>query len=358
MESNTSSKRLQFWIGMIVSIVCLAAVFIFVNPTEIITTMANTHYELWLLAVLSLLAFMVLRAIRWRFMLNSGLPDSEQLRFGAVFHIQNIGYFLSNILPFRLGDVARAVLIGSVPPMTISRGLSTMVAERVFDLAFIVLLFPFTLGGVARVPSEVNLVVRGASLASLVAIIVLIGAANQRERAIRLASALLQRIPRINAASWTRRLDDLLLGLDSLTRPKDGLVLLLLSVAVWLPIIGGYYLGLQAVNLDVDLQQAAFVVCIAAFSVTAPSSPGQVGVFEASVTFAIASILGLPEAQAAAFAVLYHVINYIVLGILGIIGISRTGETFSNVVASARSIVRPQSQEVGLPPTEEPTAEP
>ena len=98
---------------------------------------------------------------------------------------------------------------------------------------------------------------------------------------------------------------------------------------------------LTGVNLDVTLQQATFVVCIAAFSVTAPSSPGQVGVFEASVTFAIAGILGLADAEAASFAVLYHVVNYIVLGILGIIGISRTGETFSSVVSSARSLVKP-----------------
>jgi hypothetical protein len=193
-------------------------------------------------------------------------------------------------------------------------------------------------------PGEVKLVVRGAGLATLVAIVVLVGAANQRERAMKLASTLLERLPeRINYQAWTRRLNDLLLGLDSLTSIKDGLILILLSVLVWLPIIAGYYIGLHAVNLDVSLQQAAFVVCIAAFSVTAPSSPGQVGVFEASVTFAIAGILGFPEAKAATFAVLYHVVNYVVIGLLGVLGILRTGETFSNVVASARSLVKSES---------------
>jgi uncharacterized membrane protein YbhN (UPF0104 family) len=86
------------------------------------------------------------------------------------------------------------------------------------------------------------------------------------------------------------------------------------------------------------------VVCIAALSVTAPSSPGQIGVFEASVTFAIASILGMPEPQAASFALLYHAVNYVVIGLLGIIGISRTGETFGSVIASTRSIVRSGSE--------------
>ncbi|UCG25311.1 MAG: flippase-like domain-containing protein [Chloroflexota bacterium] len=343
MERSSTTKRLQFWIGMIVSVACLAAVFIFVKPADIIRALGNTRYEYWLLAAVSLVAFLALRAVRWRFMLNSGLEPKKRVPYGKVFNIQNIGYMLTNILPFRLGDVARAVLIGNVPSMSISRGLSTMVAERVFDLAFIVILFPFTLSGVPEVPPAVNAIVRAAGVTVLVAIFVLVGAANQREKACRLANAFLRRIPRIDAQAWSRRFDDLLLGLDSLTRFTDAVMLLLLSMAIWVPIVAGYYLGLKAVNLDVTLQQATFVVCIAAFSVTAPSSPGHVGVFEASVTFAIAGILGLPDAEAASFAVLYHVVNYVVLGVLGIIAISRTGETFSNVVASARSIVRSEA---------------
>ncbi len=322
------------------SVACLAAVLIFVDPAEVVATIGQTRVELWLLAGLSLLVFMFFRAIRWRFMLNSGLEGARKLPYSTVFHIQNIGYFLNNVLPFRLGDVARAVLIGNVPPMTISRGLSTMVAERVFDLAFIVLLFPFTLGGVASLPPNVDGAVRLAGAAAFLGIALLIVAANQPEKTLNLAQKVLQRLPMLKSQAWTARLADLLRGLDSLTRFKDGLALLALSVVVWLPIIGGYYVGLQAVNLDVTLQQASFVVCIAAFGVTAPSSPGQVGVFEASVTLAIARILGFPEAEAAAFAVLYHVLNYLVLGILGAVGISRTGETFSNVVASARTMVR------------------
>jgi uncharacterized protein (TIRG00374 family) len=343
MKNKSTSNSKRFWIGIAVSVACIAAVLLFVDPAEVLDAMAETRYELWLLAGLCLVLFMLFRAIRWRFMLNSGLERSQRLPYGPVFNIQNIGYLLSNLLPFRLGDVARAVLIGNVPPLTISRGLSTMVAERVFDLAFIVLLFPFTLGGVANLPAEVTLVVRGAGLAALVALVILVVAANQRETAVRLAQHVFQRLPRLDVSSWTRRLDDLLLGLDSLTRWSDGLALILLSVLVWLPILAGYYLGLLAVNLTISWQQAAFVVCIAAFSVTAPSSPGQLGVFEASVTFAIAGILGFPEAEAAAFAVLYHVLNYAVLGILGIIGVSRTGETFSNVVTSARSLVQSRS---------------
>ena len=344
MEGTPSQRKLQFWLGMAISIVCLAALLLFIKPAEIFEALKRTQFGWLALAALALVLFMVFRAIRWRFLLNSGQDAGSLLPYATVFHIQNIGYMLTNILPFRLGDVARAVLIGNVPPMTISRGLSTMVAERVFDLAFIVVLFPFTLSVVRDLPAEVRTAFRFVGVLSLTATGLLIVAANQRQRAGRLARAVLSRLPRLATESWARRLDDLLLGLNALTRPKDALVLLVLSVLVWLPIIASYYFGLRAVNLDATLLQTTFVVCIAAFSVTAPSSPGQVGVFEAGVTFGLAGILGLPEAQSASFAFLYHAMNFLTIGILGVIGILSTPATFGSVIDSTRALVQAKAK--------------
>jgi hypothetical protein len=273
-------------------------------------------------------------------MLNSGLEINRNVPYGSVFHIQNIGYMLTNILPFRLGDFARAVLIGNVPPATISLGLSTMVVERIFDLLFIVILFPFTVAAVERLPSEINAAAMITGLLAILAVLVLAVAANKRQLAIKVAEFILNRISFLDTSTWLRRLDDLLRGLDVLTSFKSALTLVILTVVVWLPIIAGYYIGMRAVNLDANLIEAAFVVCIAALSITAPSSPGQVGVYEAGVTFAIAGILGLPEGQAASFAFINHAVNYIVIGILGVIGIARTGETFGSVIHSTRRLVR------------------
>lgn len=344
MEGTPSQRKLQFWLGMAISIVCLAALLLLIKPSEILEALRHTQYGWLVLAALALVLFLALRAIRWRFLLNSGQDAGSLLPYAIVFHIQNIGYMLTNILPFRLGDLARAVLIGNVPPMTISRGLSTMVAERVFDLAFVVVLFPFTLSVVGDLPAEVQTAFRVVGVMSLAATALLIVAANQRQRAGRLAAAVLSRLPRLNAGLWARRLDDLLLGLNALTRLKDALILLALSVLVWLPIIASYYFGLRAVNLNPTILQAAFVVCIAAFSVAAPSSPGQVGVFEAGVTFGLAGILGLPEAQSASFAFLYHAVNFLTVGILGVIGILSTPATFGSVIDSTRALVQAKAK--------------
>ncbi len=347
METNSTPSTLrqpQFWLGIIISLLCLAAIFIFIKPADILAALQTAQFGYLGIAGLCIVAFMVLRAVRWRFMLNSGRSTDQSVPYTSVYHIQNIGYMLNNLLPLRLGDVSRAVLIGNVPPLTISQGISTMVVERIFDLLFMVILFPFTLVAVTDLPPYINTAVQISGLIAIIATLILIIAANQRPRAAKVAALILERIPFLDTAAWLKRLDDLLAGLNTLTRLKDGLILIVLSVVVWLPIIAGYYYAMLAANLEPTVIQAAFVVCIAAFSVAAPSSPGQLGVFEAGVTLALVTILDQPEAQSASFAFLYHASNYVILGLLGIIGINRTSATLTNIIASARALTQKEKK--------------
>ncbi|MGH2536609.1 MAG: lysylphosphatidylglycerol synthase transmembrane domain-containing protein [Candidatus Promineifilaceae bacterium] len=336
---QSPGRRLHFWLGILISLASLAAIFLFIPPAEILSALRQARYDFLLLAAISLLAFLLLRAVRWRFLLNRGGRAGQRIPFGRVFHVQNIGYLLMNILPFRLGDVARAILIGNRPPVSVPQGLATILVERLLDLLFIIALFPFTLLAVPALPGEVRAAVRLLGLLAAAGLLTLMVTANRREWLRAIAGRILERLPRLNSARWLARLDELLVGLDSLTRPLDSLVLVLLSVLVWLPIILGYQWALQAVDLHASLLAAAFVVCMAAFGVSAPSSPGQVGVFEASVIFALAVILRLPEGQSASFAFLWHAMNYLVFGLFGAIGINRSRETLGSVLLTTRNLV-------------------
>ena len=138
MESSGKNRR-QLWIGIGVSALSIALILLIVDPAEIVESLRQAELSLIGWSALAILAFMVIRAIRWRYML------ANEISWPQTFHVQNIGYMFNMVLPFRLGDVARAVLIGNVPPITLARGLSTMVVERILDMMFIVALLPFTL---------------------------------------------------------------------------------------------------------------------------------------------------------------------------------------------------------------------
>lgn len=337
MEQKSRQGQWKIWIGLLIGLASLAAIFIFyANPAEILESLSHVQPGYVMLGIAGIIGFLVIRAIRWRFLLNNAVPYSQ------VFHIQNIGYMLTQLLPFRLGDVARAILIGNVPPVTVAWGISTMVVERLLDMLFIVVLLPFTLSGLTSLPDWMRSFALVSGFMAIGGIIILIIAANQRTRAVSLADRLIARfLPFLNKDTWLRRINDLLIGLKSLTSLRDGAILIVLSVLVWVPILVAYYFTMRAVGISPTLAMTGFVVCAAAFSVAVPSTPGQIGPFHFAVITAL-QLYGQPAAESAAFAFLYHILNIVILIIFGVIGVFGAGVTFRNVFDSARAFTARQ----------------
>jgi len=332
MEQTAGRKTTQLWLGIAISALSLAGLFLFIKPAEIAAELQNARLSLVGVSLLGILAFVILRAFRWRFMLNNDISWQQ------TFHIQNIGYMLTMLLPFRAGDLARAVLIGNVPPITLARGVSTMVVERLLDMLFIVTMLPFTLAEVDALPNWMQVGARGSGIAAIAAILILIAAANQRPFALKISAVILNRLP-LDTNRWLKRADDLLAGLNSLTRLKDGVVLIGYSIIIWLPILFSYRIVMQAVNIQPTWAMTGFVVAAAALSIAAPSSPGQIGVFHAGVTAALV-FLGQDKSAAASFAVIYHALNLVSMVVLGAIGLMRTGATLGQVIAATKQIGR------------------
>ena len=105
-----------------------------------------------------------------------------------------------------------------------------------------------------------------------------------------------------------------------------------------------YRWGIQGVGGQVSLLGASFVVCAAALSIALPSSPGQIGVFHIGVTAAMLA-LGQSDGASGGFAVVYHALNLISMIILGLIGLTSTGATFSSVIETTQRFVRRQQKE-------------
>lgn len=327
----TSQRQGQLWLGLGLSVVSIVAILLLIDPAEIWATLQTADYRYLLVSAVCTVLFLVFRAFRWHLLLQ------QQASWSQLFHIQNIGYLLTMLLPFRLGDVARVGLIGTQPRVSVAQGLSTMVVERIFDLLFFAILLPLTMTRIQQFPPELRGVAAVAAGLSLTGLLVLIVAANQRARVLGLTTAVVSHLPLLKKSTpfWAKQADGILSGLSSLTRWRDALQLLFWSILIWLPVIFAYYIMMVAVGLTVTPAEAAFVTSVAAFSVAAPSSPGQFGVFHASVTFALA-LLGQPEAAAVSFAILYHLSYYVMMILMGIIGLLGAGTTFGRVVALAR----------------------
>lgn len=323
----------SLWIGLAISALSLVLLWQLIDVEEAIHEISTADYRLVVLGGLAQVVFLILRTFRWRFILKN------EVSWSNVFHIQNIGYMLTMLLPFRLGDLIRAFLIGKIKPLNFMRGASSMVLERILDLLVIVILFPFAIQGIAELPDQVRIAGNLFGAAAVIGVAMLIVMANAPDFIRRIATTILDLIPFMDTAVWIERLDGILAGLDSLTSFKSTAYLLISSVIIWIPIIFSYWITMLAVDIPATLNIAVYTVCIAAFGVAIPSSPGQIGVFEAAVSLALISIVGQSISSAAAsFGIIYHVVQFIVLLAVGSLGLIAQGESFGSLMAQSKEL--------------------
>lgn len=323
MQVSTQKKR-QFLLGIAFSFLCLGGMFWVIKPAEIARTIQQTDPRYLLGTAVYLLIYLFLRAVRWRFLLGNRISQAK------LFHIQNVGQMLTQLLPFRLGDVARAVLVGQQPGLTVPQGVSTMVVERLLDMLLMVLLLPLALLQIGTLPDWLRQAALVSGAATVGLIFFLIVVAHKRPLPHKLLSWLANKWPQLPTQKLHQQLDNLLDGLHAFTQWRTAFTLLALSLVTWLPVVLAYNAALQAVHLSPSLLNATFIMIAGAFAVAAPSSPGQIGVFHMGVIAAMTA-LGQPAEAAASLAVLYHAINFLLMVAAGIAGIARIQLSFSRL---------------------------
>ena len=283
-----------------------------------------------IIALGALLAFLVTRSMRWQILLGSGIVLTE------AFAVTNIGYLVSNVLPFRLGDPARAVAIALTGKVRVSTALSTVVVERVLDMLAVVLLLAITAPFVRQTgwTREAGLLGGGAAVLSLALLVVL---ALRPEVGRRAARWILARVPRADPERWVERVEGVLGGLAALRSLRSGIGLMVWSVVTWASSVGFYLAMLRAFIEAPTLVQASFLTCAIGLSVALPSSPGAFGVFQAVARFALQLPFGIAAETAIAVAFGSHAILYVAMCSLGLIGLAQQnislGRLRSNVAA-------------------------
>jgi len=309
-------RQWKLWIGLAISAVALAMALLGIDLRRVAETLAQAEYVYLIPAAAGMLAYLVTRSIRWRLLLGSDVS------FSRCFWVTNVGYLVSNVLPFRLGDPARAVVIGQDEKISTAAALSTVVVERVLDLLMVVIL----LAGVIPFVSEaggaagVGLIAGGAALAALAVLLFLAFRPDWGRRVVRWVLGL---VPRLDEQRWARVFDGLFEGLAPLRSGRRGLALLGWSVVTWACVVAYYWALLRAFLPQPPVVAAAFIVCAAGLGMAAPSSPGAVGVFHAAVRYGLTVPFGVPDDQAITIAFALHAFQYVLGCLLGLIGLGR-----------------------------------
>lgn len=310
-------------VGALVSGALLAVALWHVDFAALRSALLHARPGYASLLVVGALATLGLRAWRWRLLLPA--PGAG---VGKYFRLVTIGLAVNNVLPLRLGEVARALFASEELGLPLLTVLASIFIERLLDAVtilslFLVLSTPHAdLVWVARMRAALAPLC-AALLSGLVAAFFI---ETVLERYVKLAAALRGR-PRLH-----RLFEQLVLGFRPLKSPQGLAAILILGVLLWLADVGNYYVGARAIDLGVPLpySYAAVALASAGFSTIVPTLPGYIGAFELVVSQSLAP-LGVAPERAFGYAVLVHMVAYLFTTALGLWFLYREGTSLMDV---------------------------
>jgi uncharacterized protein (TIRG00374 family) len=267
------------------------------------------------------------RSEGWRSLL--GPPIGFRRAFAAI----NEGYLLNNVLPFRLGELARAYLVGFGTPIGTSRALGTIVVERLIDLSIAVASVLLTIPIFAP-PGWATRVTAGVGLLLVGLIVFVLLALQTRQHWL----AWIGRLPGRLGPRLAGILDRFALGLEAVRDRRR-----LLRAALWL-FIGWsvawlqFGLYLRMFGASGSLGVSLFGLGVIALSAALPSSPGAVGVMELGGVAAL-TFLGYPREVALGVTVSAHLVQFTTTVVIGAVALTREGRSLGGLARAARGLV-------------------
>lgn len=270
----------------------------------------------------STLLWLAIRGVVWRTLLQN------KASYRDSFITINEGYLLNNILPFRLGEIARAFLMSRKAALDFWQVIPSILIERALDLAIAAGLFLCTLPFVIGV-SWAEQAAIGTGIIVITGLGLFYVLAHNRERVLGWVARMGERYRLVKKLAG-RRVIAFFDGLAILTDSRLFLMALGWEGLNWLVGILQYYLFLRAFFPNPNLLWVIFTVGVGALGIALPSSPGALGVYEAALVGALV-VFGLEASATFAFALSMHIIGYIVTGLIGGYGLYKDGESLSSM---------------------------
>ncbi len=333
----------RYWFSILVLAVLAYVLATRVDFHQFARTFVEVDAFYVLLAILANFASILLKTASWKVIFDYSFTGIHA-RWRDLFSALMIGFLVNALMPVRLGEIARTLVIGRRQgivgePVSRSTVFGTVVLERVFDG---VVMGVFVLYGVLNMDLP-DWAVRGA--------VVLVAAALAFAAvlaALALVKGRLEENPpgaESERPGWRRRLATRFHGI--LVRFSEGQRLLgspgriaLVSLTTglsWLSQLLAVYFSLGAFHLEgVGMMGALLLLILINVAGALPATPANVGIFQLATVVPLAVTYGIPEATALAFSIGLQVIE----GSIGVGGGSicllREGLTLEEISEGSR----------------------
>ncbi|HEX9400716.1 MAG TPA: lysylphosphatidylglycerol synthase transmembrane domain-containing protein [Anaeromyxobacter sp.] len=289
-------RGIQVGAGLAVSAAALWLTLRGKDPGAIWGAMRAGDYRYLVPYVVALFVIHLLRTVRWGLLLR----PIAAVPFARLNAVSAVGFMALVILPFRLGELARPILVAERPRLRTSAALSSIVVERAADGLFTGLLLVVALLAVPDGTPGVRLLRVGGALVSL-AFAAIIGflafAYRNRAGAVAFATRLVRPLSPRLAERAGGMLDAFIHGLRVLPGPRSLVLFVVLTAGYWLLNAVGMRVLALGFGFDLGAAEACALLGVLVVGVMIPAGPGMIGTFQGAIVLGL-SLFAPPDAVA------------------------------------------------------------
>jgi uncharacterized protein (TIRG00374 family) len=339
------SRIIQWTLGIGLGAAGLLIFFRQVNLRSLAERIVHTNPVIIILCAALAVCSLWFRSLRWRILLPKPLAAHTK----RLFSIVTISFMINNILPARLGEAARAVLLWkrngyslavSIGSLVLERGLDLLVFSACFFVPVFLAPFFYPDGGLSAsvsVYKTVTLRTFAAVLTAGVAVAISILFAYSRfpQGVTWLGGKCLKLLPPKMHPRLKRIVRDIISNLDWTFSAKKAGAVFLLSFGI--VACFALMVVLLAGQKNFGFLYGLFSQAFAALGAAIPLTPGYVGTLHAVMLEGL-TLCGMAHDKAQAVTILYHAIPYITVTLLGLYYFFSMNISFKDISEAKKAI--------------------
>ena len=277
----------------------------------------NPYWAVW--GSIAYLLAILLRALRFRWLIHS-----REILFSDLFNITVFYHLSLMVLPSKLGELSYPYFLNKRSGMSLTEGLASLIASRVYDFFIVLIIFLFAIIGFQYI-LQINLPLT--ILLFILLILAILFAFSHMSAFLVWISSLVGKMSgwakfkNNKTLHWVqRKINDMAEDFYAIKARKTHFSVSLVSLGAWIMIFYAFYAFLRVFGVDVSLSKVVFGSMIAVIANALPiSGLGNWGTLEAGWAAGFLMV-GLSKEEAIATGFGVHILIFLLCGIMALIG--------------------------------------
>lgn len=281
-----------------------------VNLDATLAALASSQLSWVLLAFILQIGATLSSVRRWQILLQP-----YPTHFWSLTQILFVAHLLNTLLPAKLGTVARVLLAAEEEKLNVGFVFGSVALEKVLDTLVMLVLF-LALAPFAPLPEWARDALGASVLVVLLGVVVLASVSRVREPLLSVLARGEAKLFGARSQRLTAFARGMLESLANLRGRREAFSVLLWTAMIWALGIAVNYVLFLALGLVLPWSAAIFILVVLQIGTRVPALPANLGVFHYLVILAL-GVYRIPESDALAYAILLHLVVFILPAFLG-----------------------------------------